>query len=49
LRGEDIPSAKHLNELALEYRDDKHKIKTWQELEPMYVRLSSPEEKASLR
>lgn len=40
----DIPSAKYLNELALQSHS---KSISWEALEPFYVRLSSPEEKAN--
>ncbi|MES2768513.1 MAG: tRNA (adenosine(37)-N6)-threonylcarbamoyltransferase complex dimerization subunit type 1 TsaB [Bdellovibrionota bacterium] len=40
----DIPSAVHLNQLALLSKDSKKPI-SWEALEPLYVRLSSPEEK----
>lgn len=41
----DIPQATSLISLANSYKNDSQKIKTWETLEPFYVRLSSPEEK----
>lgn len=46
---QDIPSAFNLNQLVSRHINDSSALKTWETLEPFYVRLSSPEEKRALK